>query len=330
MRRPITPRALARPASSLPRPITLALIGAGMALTVSAVACGGEKKERTSQTSSAAGTVRDTAVQPSVRDVVESVSYAQAQAAFDGGHYPEATELFGRYSTARPKSIDGHYMLGLSAWKAGNLELAESAFVATLQRDPNHLKSRINLSRVLLDRGQPGKAADQATTAVAIDPRSSHAYRIIGRVRSALGQFDGAQEAYTKALTFDETDVWSMNNLGHLLIQQGRFDEAIPPLARATQLRGDVAVFQNNLGVALERTGHFVEAAEAYRAAIEADSTFAKSATSLARVERHPNDSTVTPIDLAVVAQDFATKVEQWQSSGTFGGAVTAADSSRR
>jgi len=108
MRRPITPRALARPASSLPRPITLALIGAGMALTVSAVACGGEKKERTSQTSSAAGTVRDTAVQPSVRDVVESVSYAQAQAAFDGGHYPEATELFGRYSTARPKSIDGH------------------------------------------------------------------------------------------------------------------------------------------------------------------------------------------------------------------------------
>ncbi|HEY8468317.1 MAG TPA: tetratricopeptide repeat protein [Longimicrobiales bacterium] len=104
-----------------------------------------------------------------------------------------------------------------------------------------------------------------------------------------------------------------------LMIREGRYEEALPPLARATELRPDVARFQNNLGIALERTGHLVEAAQAFRAALEADPGYEKARVSLERVEARVAATTTspTPLDLIALAGAFSAEIERWKQEAS-------------
>ena len=209
-------------------------------------------------------------------------SYADAERAFQGGRYEEATGMFQVYTESNPDNAWGQYMLGLSAWKTGDHTRALEAFDAALRLDPMHRKSLFNSARVLLETHHPQDAID----------------------------------AYQRALAIDDRDVWAMNNLGYLYIQQGRSDEALLPLARAVELRGNVPVFQNNFGTALERSGHFADAARAYEAALRADSTYGKAAVGLERVKAHGAGSDTSSVDAAVLSREFQEQVEQWRARG--------------
>ena len=100
-----------------------------------------------------------------------------------------------------------------------------------------------------------------------------------------------------------------MNNMALIFILQDRYEEALPALARATRLEPTVAVFQNNLGIALERTGRYALAAEAYQAAVAADSSYNKAVMSLARVQSLKDDPSLVPIDLSLLAESFDKEV---------------------
>lgn len=247
---------------------------------------------------------------------VTSVSFADAEAAFHERRYSDAVRSFTAYTASRPGNAWGFYMLGLSSWKAGDLTAAEEALRQALTIDPTHVKSYVNLSRVLLDAGQPDSAIAILDTVLKIDDSLGEAYRLIGRAHDAKGERDEAVTAYHEALVLDSTDVWSMNNLGHTLIVQGSYDEALRPLARAVELVPEVATFQNNLGIALERTGHFTLAAEAYRAALAADSGFTKASVNLQRVETLTEDPNIPPVDLKSLAQEFVQQISSWANEG--------------
>jgi Tfp pilus assembly protein PilF len=213
--------------------------------------------------------------------------------------------MFDVYVQGKPENAWGHYMLGLSAWKAGELDRARSAFERSLELDAKHVKTLLNLSRVLLEQGKPRDALTHVTTAVQLDSTSGEVHRMLGRVRTELRQPNEAVEAYRVALSLEPTDVWSVNNMGLVLIQQGRFDEALGPLALAVKLDSSVAVFHNNLGIALERTGYVTMAAQAYQKALSVDSTYKKASASLTRVQQRVDDPSLTPVDLAVLAETF-------------------------
>ena len=301
----------------------LALMALAAALVAGVVACGdGKPPQRqavaqkpadpapvvaTPETSTVAtdanGTVTPTAT-------YENVAYQDAESAFTAKDYDKAQAMFTAYTEQHSQNAWGFYMLGLSAWKAGDVAKAESAFGEALELDPRHVKSMLNLSRVLLETDRPKDALDRVQAALGIDSESVDAYRLEGRAQYALGQVDDAIASYRHAIALDTSDVWSMNNLGLIFIQQGRFEDALGPLARATQLDSGVAIFQNNLGIALERTGHLVASAQAYRAALAADSSYEKASVNLARVDGRPDDPGVEPADLATLAQNFAADVQ--------------------
>jgi tetratricopeptide (TPR) repeat protein len=243
------------------------------------------------------------------------VTYEMAESSFLEGRYVEAIDLFTFYVDRRPANPWGYYMLGLSAWKAGELERAEAAFEEALTLDPGHVKSMINLSRVLLDGGRPHDALLNIEEVLAVDPESNDGLRLLGRANHHLAQVDEAIDAYRQAILVDDTDAWSMNNMGLVFIEQERFDEALPPLARAVELRDDVAIFQNNLGVALERTGHFRCAEETYRSALAIDSSYENAKLNLARVELLDEPDGQEPVDLGDLAQSFIDEVEGWREA---------------
>jgi len=244
---------------------------------------------------------------------VGPVSFATAESSFREHRYEDAVTGFTAYTASRPNAF-GFYMLGLAAWKAGDLVKAEGAFRQALALDSTHLKSYLNLGRVLVDAGQPDSALVVLEAALRIDETSGVAYRLIGRVHAAKNEPDQAVTAYHEALVLDSTDVWSMNNLGMVLMGQAAFDDALRPLARAVVLSPEVATFQNNLGMALERTGHFTAAAVAYRAALAADSGFTKAQTNLDRVSVLQEDPNIGSIDLRVLAQGFSAQMAAWDT----------------
>lgn len=245
----------------------------------------------------------------------QNVTYKEAESTFNERRYSEATEMFAAYVGRRPENPWGHYMLGLSAWKSGQLPRARDSFERALQLDPSHVKSLLNLSRVLLEMNEPREAARRIAIALEIDSTSAEAHRLMGRASAALGESEPAIESYRTALALDGDDVWSMNNLGLLFIQLGRFEEALGPLARAVQVDSTVAVFHNNFGMALERTGHFVAATDSYRAAVAIDPSYAKALSSLTRIEGRGDDPLAKPIDVTLLADDFVRELETWAAA---------------
>jgi tetratricopeptide (TPR) repeat protein len=294
--------------------------------TLWAAACGGSSSSRRT-------TAADVASAPSVVGATSSpgsapattpsvsanVSYAAAESAYDARHYAEAVAMFDAYAKRRPDNPWGHYMLGMAAWKAGDLDRARDAFEAALDRDPKHVKSLVNLSRVLLDESLAGEALPWVNKAIGIDSGLGDAWRVLGRVQARLGDEDAALRAYRTAIVLDSTDSWSMNDMGLLLIQAGRYSDALGPLARAAQLDSGAPAIRNNFGIALERSGHVVAAAAAYQGALDADTGYAKARVSLARVAGRHDAAGVEPIDVATLSDGFAQTMNEWRCQGSVG-----------
>jgi Tfp pilus assembly protein PilF len=296
-------------------PVIVTGVALSLLAIVSACVSRGEKKKLDTSTSATASAVVTPTGSPeaasgevdSARTQQPIVTFAAAQTAYTQRKYGDAEQSFGVYVERHPRNAFGHYMLGLAAWKNGDLDQAQEAFEESLALDSTNVKTLLNLGRVLLDQGHPDEALVRIDAAVALDSGSAEVYRMKGRVQNALGRPDSAESSYREALSIDPTDSWSMNNLGLLLIDEGRYDEALLPLARAVELRPEAPSFANNLGVALERTGHAGSAATAYRSALAADSTYMKARTSLARVEGVTDE---TPIDVAELAAQFKDSVQ--------------------
>lgn len=212
-----------------------------------------------------------------------------------------------------PTTPSGFYTLGRAAWKAGEFARAESAFVHALALDSTHVRSRLSLSRVLLESGRAGDALQHIEAAVALDSAASEPLRLLGRAYEALGRTDEAIDAYKRAIVTNPDEVWALNNLGSLYIRLGRPEEALGPIARAIELEQNVAIFHNNLGTALERTGHYAAAIEAYRAALVVEGTYGPAATNLSRVELLKEDPATPPVDLAALAKQFVDLVATWK-----------------
>jgi len=282
-----------------------------------AIACGADEVKPTTTTSAGAATPRPDSIEPvtpaaRVTAAAVSAQYEDGEVAYREGRYEDATAIFSAYVGRRPDNAFGHYMLGLSAWKAGSLVDAVQSFDRALALDSTHVKSLLNSSRVYLELHEPAQALDRIHRAVAIDSASGEAYRLLGRAFQVKGEADSAIDAYRRALVLDERDVWAMNNLGLLYIDLGQADEAIAPLARAVELRGNSPVFRNNLGIALEGTGHYALARDAYEGVLEADSTYVKAAVSLERVRPLVQESDSARLDLGDAAAGFAMQIRMW------------------
>jgi tetratricopeptide (TPR) repeat protein len=240
------------------------------------------------------------------------VSYEMADSAYRERRYDDATVLFKSYTESRPGNAWGFYMLGLAAWKSGEREQAESAFVQALTIDSTHVKSHLNLSRVLLEAGEPDSALVHIEQAIALDSTSSEPLRLQGRAFEAQGKDDDAIVAYQRAIVKNDSDTWALNNLGALYIRLGRSEDAIGPLARANEIEDKVATFHNNLGMALERTGRFEQSVEQYRAALAIEGTYGKAVSNLQRVAQVKQDPAITPVDLTERSKQFQEGILKW------------------
>lgn len=275
-----------------------------MLAVLALTACGGHQQKQVSNGEPV--TVPASTATPAAAVVPENVSYSAAESAYTSRHYSDAVTMFDAYTKHKPDNAWGYYMLGLSAWKTGQLDRAADAFETAIEKDPKQVKAMVNLSRVLLDQDKPSQALEQIQAALALDSTAGSHWRVLGRVDARLGRVDDAIDAYRRAIQIDSSDTWAMNDMGLVLIDNGRYTDALGPLARAVQLDSSVAIFQNNLGLALERTGHVTAAKAAFENALKSDSTYAKAKVSLSRVGGETEAKDLEPVDLDALGHQFA------------------------
>src|SRR5574341_162358 len=281
------------------------------ALTLWAAGCGDSShaEDRTADavttTPTPAGAPAPVERAPAPTVVTGPVSFTDARSAFRAQRYDEAVTLFTIYTGEHPEDAAGFSLLGLSQWKSGHHDLAVPALEHAIALDSTRLAPYYNLTRVLLESGKPQEALTWIEQAISRDSTKGEGWRLLARTRADLGRVPEASDGYARAIGLDASDAWSMNNLALLYLDEGRYTDALPPLARAVELSPGSATFQNNLGMALERSGYFAAAADAYRNAIAADSSFAKASVNLARVDGKTDVPDLPPLDLSALARSF-------------------------
>ena len=229
------------------------------------------------------------------------------------------TDLFAAYTRSSPDNPWGHYMYGLSAWKAGDHERAIEASTRRCGWIPSTGRACSTPPACCWRPAGRSEALERVERALAIEPLSGEGLRLLGRARYELRQIPEAIDAYQRALALDEHDVWAMNNLGLIYIQQDRSDAALAALARAVELRGNCAGLP-------EQPRHRAGAHRPLRRGqgrrtrrrSRPTAPMASPPASLARVTPHVEGDTTT-VDLAALATEFQAEVQRWRDTTVHG-----------
>jgi len=188
----------------------------------------------------------------------------------EGSHLEAAAHL----AVAAEESPDSwyvRYLLGLSLWKAGDLDGAEESLWRAAELNVVFPKTFVNLSRVLNEAGRFGEALAAADRVLALEPAHAAGLHLRGRALANLGRHQEAEASLRASIEAEPGNGYVHNRLGLLLIRLNRFEEAVPILQTAAEMLPDVAFVHNNLGIAYENTGRPQDAVQQYAAGLEID-----------------------------------------------------------
>jgi tetratricopeptide (TPR) repeat protein len=298
---------------------------AALALPFALMACGGDESTATGdgveQRRIATVASAERPATPVIRDLGGTVVAPPARTfdtpgdAYKAGEFKAAAGMYRGLVTSTPDDAHGHYMLGLSSWKAGDFTGAKAALEKSIELDPQVPKAYFNLGRVLLDLRRPDEAMEVIEKGRALDSVSSDGVRLVARVHEERGDVEGALATYRDLVLRDDSDAWGLNNLGMLLLKRERVQEALGPMVRAVQVRPNAPLFQNNLGMVLERAGYPIAALRHYELAVRHDSGFVKAVRNVERLKAvvgGMEGAPVVEVDVRELAERYRLEVRTW------------------
>lgn len=191
-------------------------------------------------------------------------------------------------ATARSVSLNlrDALTLAVTLCQDGKLDQAERLYRSVLQQAPRQFDALLNLGKVYLQQGEPGKAIELLQQAAAVNPQVADAQAEAANALSALGRHDEAVRRYRQALASRPDDPDTQARLGIALQLLERHEEAIPAYREAIARRPNFPAAHNNLGTALGRVGKLDDAIESFRAATALDPEFADPWANLAAALR--------------------------------------------
>lgn len=132
-----------------------------------------------------------------------------------------------------PTHADAHFLLGMAAAAANELDAACSAIERALAYGGERAEYRAHHARCLVQRGRQAEAKAAALRALELDPRDALTLDTVGVVLARLGAHESAAVAFERAVAAQPGNASYLFNLGASLRFLGRFDEAEDALERA-------------------------------------------------------------------------------------------------
>jgi tetratricopeptide (TPR) repeat protein len=153
------------------------------------------------------------------------------------GRLAEAAACCKRLLQAKPDLVEGHFLVGLVALELKQNWNAVSAFGSVTRLSPRHGAAWVNLARLYMLAGQPGRADTALAKAVAHHDGNPLVLDLIGTVYGLLGDQQEASTWISKALEKEPNNIQFLVNQANNHMFLDRMEEAELLLHKALQLR---------------------------------------------------------------------------------------------
>ncbi len=205
--------------------------------------------------------------------------------------YVEARSPLQKAALLDPKQDDALYILGTIERATGNQDKAIEHFGATLALRPDFSLCRLDLCRLLFERGFVQEAREVVNTGIAIDPNSADLHYYLGNLHNEARELDEAVACFQKALALQPNYApayqglaMAHSNLGTALQAQGKFDAAAAAYRRALELRPDHAQAHCGLASVSHSQGRLNDAIQSYKTALSLQPDFTVAWVNLGNV----------------------------------------------
>jgi tetratricopeptide (TPR) repeat protein len=255
------------------------------------------------------------AAQPAARpppmrliDVPPAILYKESRELMAVGNWDAASERVDAYLKREPKSAAAWFDAGFICEKRGDPKAAQDYYRHSLENEPSHVGSALNLARLLREQdkladadkvlhtalfkttpetAQPEllnalssvlraeKKLDEADAAVqqilVRHPRDADAYRNLAAIEADRGHLRLAESALNNARKLDDKDPAILNSLGLLAMKRDDVAAARGYFEQATKLDGSFAPAWANLGAVALSYRDYSAAEQAYAKAVQLD-----------------------------------------------------------
>lgn len=185
------------------------------------------------------------------------------------GQLQDADAAYRAILDRNPSDIDALYLLSTLRLQQGRADDALALADQVIAINPDVADAYGNKGSALQVLGRHAEAADALGTAARLAPDSAHLHYNFGNAQRAVGEKSAAVAAYRTALQLAPDLVPAHSNMAATLSELGLFDEAIMHCHSAIRLAPDFADAHYNLGNALREAGRMADAVTSYRTAIE-------------------------------------------------------------
>lgn len=153
---------------------------------------------------------------------------ASTEAMIQAGEEKDAIAYVSAAVKAKPGDIDLLFALGSAHERAGDHEAAEKAFLALLEKEPEHAATLNYLGYMWADNNKNlERAADMLTRAVSQDPRNGAYVDSLGWLYYRQGKLDLAEKYLTDAARLLPRDATVHEHLADVLAEQGKRERAL-------------------------------------------------------------------------------------------------------
>ncbi len=140
--------------------------------------------------------------------------------------FERAVEEAHRARADFPRSPNAHYQLAWQLENMGRFAEARESLEKTLVLDSGFAEARRMLGEIVLRTGDAAGSLAHFRQALALEPRSAHAYAGLGKALIQLKRYEEAADAMETAVAIDPQLAALRLNLSHAYRALGRLDEA--------------------------------------------------------------------------------------------------------
>jgi len=155
------------------------------------------------------------------------------------------------------------------AYWRGELSSSITAYQHALDLELNQAELYIDLGRLLIFQGDPGRGLLMVREAVRRQPENARAWAVMGMAYDWLGLPDEAIRICQKAITFDPTLPEAYAYLAEAHVDAGNWFDANLAIEEAMQLDENNVDVLRNYAYVLEVQGNYTRAIEVYRRALD-------------------------------------------------------------
>ena len=184
-----------------------------------------------------------------------------------------------------PGNADAHHLLSILRLQQGRAEEALPLIDKVIALAPEAADAYGNKGTALQALERYGEAAFAFRTAIGYAPDAAHHHYNLGNTLRADDDKPGAVRAYRDAIRCAPDLVQAHSNLATTLSELGLFDEAAAHCKLALKYQPGFADAHYNLGNAHRETGHYDDAVAAYNDAIKHDPDHADAYCNLGLTE---------------------------------------------